>query len=129
MSRKIKKSQMAKSQFDPQHLASLLRTKREAEGMSMRELARRVGAATTTIQRLERNSDEKTVQLDTLVKILDELGIAVAEIVPAIERHQAPSLEKAIEGEFRAGRGPEMLRILATCLESSKKRPRKSAKL
>jgi len=69
----------------PSKLGDLIRATRTAQGMSLRELARRIGKSPAFVTELE--CDEfPSVSEDTLRKVADELGLDEAKLFVLAER-------------------------------------------
>jgi transcriptional regulator with XRE-family HTH domain len=58
-------------------VATRLRELREAQGLSLRGLARRAGVTTEMVSRAEKNS--KTPSVNTLARLCQGLGVSLAE--------------------------------------------------
>lgn len=58
---------------------------RVGEPMSQRQLAKKLGISLTTVTRWYHDEDIKSLDADTLVKLLDEFGVPFDELVE-IER-------------------------------------------
>lgn len=61
-------------------LKNLIKQKREEKGMSMNELARKVGVSQSTITRWERG-DIATMKQSKIVALASALGVSPAEII------------------------------------------------
>ena len=68
----------------PENLAGIIRKHRKAAGLSQLQLAELAGVGKTVIFDLEKG--KPTIQLDTLLKILDTLNIKVQLTSPFLEQ-------------------------------------------
>ena len=69
-----------------------IRAIRKALGMSSTDLAKRLGVGVSSVSRLEQSELEKTIKLETLEKVADQLG---CEVIYALVPRQ--ELEKTIQ--------------------------------
>lgn len=65
----------------PNHIANIVKNNRKFAGLSQQELARLAGVGKTVIFDIEKG--KKTVQLDTLLKVLEVLNIKLKFESPA----------------------------------------------
>jgi len=94
--------------FEPSRVGNRLREERESRGMSLRELARRVGVSPSLVSQIE--LDRVNPSVSTLYALVTELGLTMGEVfgdAPAEERPVRP----ARDGDGLAER-PETRRVI-----------------
>jgi transcriptional regulator with XRE-family HTH domain len=94
--------------FEPSRVGNRLREERESRGMSLRELARRVGVSPSLVSQIE--LDRVNPSVSTLYALVTELGMTMGEVfgdAPAEERPVRP----ARDGDGLAER-PETRRVI-----------------
>jgi transcriptional regulator with XRE-family HTH domain len=94
--------------FEPSRVGNRLREERESRGMSLRELARRVGVSPSLVSQIE--LDRVNPSVSTLYALVTELGMTMGEVfgdTPAEERPVRP----ARDGDGLAER-PETRRVI-----------------
>jgi transcriptional regulator with XRE-family HTH domain len=94
--------------FEPSRVGNRLREERENRGMSLRELARRVGVSPSLVSQIE--LDRVNPSVSTLYALVTELGMTMGEVfgdAPAEERPVRP----ARDGDGLAER-PETRRVI-----------------
>jgi transcriptional regulator with XRE-family HTH domain len=76
--------------FEPSKVGNRLREEREKRGMSLRELARRVGVSPSLVSQIE--LDRVNPSVSTLYALVTELGVTMGEVfgAPAEERPARP---------------------------------------
>ena len=79
---------------EPSHIGPRLRAQREQLGLSLRELARRVGVSASLISQIER--DKVTPSVSTLYSLVRELGLGMGDLfsadgAPAVAAAAGPS--------------------------------------
>jgi transcriptional regulator with XRE-family HTH domain len=94
--------------FEPSKVGTRLREEREKRGMSLRELARRVGVSPSLVSQIE--LDRVNPSVSTLYALVTELGMTMGEVfgdMPAEERPIRP----VRDGDSLAER-PETRRVI-----------------
>ena len=69
--------------FEPSKIGSRLREEREKRGVSLRELARRVGVSPSLVSQIER--DRVNPSVSTLYSLVTELGMTMGEVFGDVE--------------------------------------------
>jgi transcriptional regulator with XRE-family HTH domain len=69
---------VASEQPEPSHLGRRLRAQREARGLTLREVARRIGVSASLISQIER--DKVNPSVSTLYALVRELGLTMGEL-------------------------------------------------
>jgi transcriptional regulator with XRE-family HTH domain len=82
----------------PSHIGPRLRARRELLGLSLRELARRIGVSASLISQIER--DKVNPSVSTLYSLVRELGLGMGELfstdgTPEAEASPAPTSREA----------------------------------
>lgn len=85
-------------------LGRRLRTAREAEGIGLRELARRVGVSASLVSQIE--TDKVHPSVDTLYAVVAELGVSMDHVVFGSER---PSRENGGDGAATIAAGAPLV--------------------
>ena len=79
---------------EPSHIGPRLRAQREQLGLSLRELARRIGVSASLISQIER--DKVNPSVSTLYSLVRELGLGMGDLFSADgERPSAPAAASA----------------------------------
>jgi transcriptional regulator with XRE-family HTH domain len=110
--------QYGRTRLNPDRIATVIRDRRAAHGMSLRELADKSGVASSTIHNLEQGSYK--LQLDKFLAILGALDLAPQEVLEIDQRIDTPPLteqEALVAKLLREGNHAELLRLLAKQLE------------
>ena len=94
-------------QFEPSRVGGRLREEREKRGISLRELARRVGVSPSLVSQIE--LDRVNPSVSTLYSLVTELGMTMSEVFGDIE--PAEPLTHAHDGEGVVER-PDTRRVL-----------------
>ena len=66
---------------EPSHIGPRLRAQREQLGVSLRELARRIGVSASLISQIER--DKVNPSVSTLYSLVKELGLGMGDLFSA----------------------------------------------
>ena len=82
---------MTATQHEPAHIGSSLRAQREQLGLTLREVARRIGVSASLISQIER--DKVNPSVSTLYALVRELGLSMGDLFAA-------------DGEAAADRAP-----------------------
>ena len=125
----------------PSHIGSRLREQRERQGLSLRELARRIGVSASLISQIER--DKVNPSVSTLYSLVRELGLGMGDLFstddggpfvpPAASPLVTPdsraliNLESGVTWErltAAADPGVEFLRVVSTSAASRARRTR-----
>jgi transcriptional regulator with XRE-family HTH domain len=69
---------MTATQHEPSHIGRKLRTQREERGLTLREVARRIGVSASLISQIER--DKVNPSVSTLYALVRELGLTMGEL-------------------------------------------------
>jgi len=94
--------------FEPSKVGNRLREEREKRGMSLRELARRVGVSPSLVSQIE--LDRVNPSVSTLYALVTELGMTMGEVfgdAPAEERPVRP-----VRGGDGLAERPETRRVI-----------------
>lgn len=75
--------------MSPEIIANLIRYHRKQSGLSQRELAQLAGVGKTVIFDLEKGKE--TIQLNTLIKVLDVLNIKIKFDTPLSQSNEKDS--------------------------------------
>ena len=74
-------TETASLQVEPAHIGSRLRAQRDRQGLSLRELARRIGVSASLISQIER--DKVNPSVSTLYALVRELGLTMGDLFAA----------------------------------------------
>jgi len=69
---------VAPAHVEPSHIGSRLRAQRERQGLTLRELARRIGVSASLISQIER--DKVNPSVSTLYALVRELGMTMGDL-------------------------------------------------
>ena len=69
------------SEHEPAHIGSSLRAQRERLGLTLREVARRIGVSASLISQIER--DKVNPSVSTLYALVRELGLSMGDLFAA----------------------------------------------
>jgi transcriptional regulator with XRE-family HTH domain len=69
---------VAPAHVEPSHIGARLRAQREREGLTLRELARRIGVSASLISQIER--DKVNPSVSTLYALVRELGMTMGDL-------------------------------------------------
>ena len=94
--------------LEPSRVGARLRTERERRGISLRELARRVGVSPSLVSQIE--LDRVNPSVSTLYALVTELGMTMSEVFGDVAT-AAPVVRLAGEGDGLVER-PETRRVL-----------------
>jgi transcriptional regulator with XRE-family HTH domain len=72
---------MTATQHEPAHIGSSLRAQREQLGLTLREVARRIGVSASLISQIER--DKVNPSVSTLYALVRELGLSMGDLFAA----------------------------------------------
>lgn len=95
-------------EFEPSRIGGRLREERERRGVSLRELARRVGVSPSLVSQIE--LDRVNPSVSTLYALVTELGMTMSEVFGDVAT-AAPVVRLAGEGDGLVER-PETRRVL-----------------
>jgi transcriptional regulator with XRE-family HTH domain len=110
--------QYGRTRLDPERIASVIRERRAALGISLRDLADKSGVASSTIHNLEQGSYK--LQLDKFLAILGALDLVPQEVLEIDQRIESPPLteqEANVARLLRAGDHAALLRLVAEQLD------------
>ena len=85
---------VASEHAEPSHIGRRLRAQREERGLTLREVARRIGVSASLISQIER--DKVNPSVSTLYALVRELGLTMGELFA----------DGAAAGQSPAGEGP-----------------------
>lgn len=91
-------------------MSTLIREQRERGGVSVRELARRLGVSPATVQNYERAEASGGIQLDTLRRALGALDATVSIRVSATPQHRPARREERVALELHKKVAEHLLR-------------------
>lgn len=89
---------------------TLIRQQRERSGVSVRELARRLGVSAATVQNYERAEASGGIQLDTLRRALGALDATVSIRVGTTPQHRPARREERVSLELHKKVAERLLR-------------------
>ena len=78
---------------EPSHIGPRLRAQREQLGVSLRELARRIGVSASLISQIER--DKVNPSVSTLYSLVQELGLGMGDLFSADGWTYSPAATRA----------------------------------
>jgi transcriptional regulator with XRE-family HTH domain len=74
--------------YDPRRIGEKIHERRRRKGLSIEQLAKQVGTGLPTISKIERGQRPR-VSFDLIVRIADELGLSLDELVDEAELQHA----------------------------------------
>jgi len=109
-----------RTRLDPRRIASVIRSRRESMGLSLRELAEQCGVASSTIHNLEQGSYK--LQLDKFLAVLGALNLAPHEVLEIDNRSAIPpptEQEALVARLLRERDHAAILRLLADAIDGA----------
>jgi transcriptional regulator with XRE-family HTH domain len=88
--------------FEPSQIGGRLREERERRGISLRELARRVGVSPSLVSQIE--LDRVNPSVSTLYAIVTELGMTMSDVFGDAEAAE-PVVQRPVDGDGPVERG------------------------
>jgi transcriptional regulator with XRE-family HTH domain len=95
--------------FEPSQVGARLREERERRGISLRELARRVGVSPSLVSQIE--LDRVNPSVSTLYALVTELGMTMSEVFGGTRAGEQPVRQRAAGSEGLTER-PETRRVI-----------------